>query len=161
MDTNLSKLLEASIPPFANDQFESFSEHELNQKGARVKRDLSDASVDLSLVAGTQDARYQGMSWLELLGNPPGTDPRILQRIRGTLLELKSNSDYYLSRAKKNAWYFCLLEGRYYVLDGMHRTVVGRFLFECNSLPPVVFGVSVREYELPSHPNGPALRSGC
>jgi len=105
-------------------------------------------TVDLSQVAGTEHPDYYGSSWLELLGDPPGRPSGRLKRVYGGLLEMSSNPDYYLSNQKKSNWNFYLVDGKYYVSSGTHRTVIGRFLLSCNGLPAIVAGVGITELVL-------------
>ncbi len=147
MNTNLRALLESSLPSFAHERLERFSEFELRSELVERKHQ-GHGSVDLSLVVGTEHPDYHGNSWLELLGNPPGHPCGRLKRIHGGLLKLASTPDYYVSTDKKDGWSFYLVNGQYYVSSGMHRTVIGRFLLACNDLPTVVSGVAVTELML-------------
>lgn len=147
MNTDLRALLESSMPSFAHERFECFSEYELRTELAERKHQ-GHGTVDLSLVVGTEHPDYYGSSWLQLLGNPPGRPAGRLKRIHGGLLEMVSTPNYYLSNDEKNHWSFYLVNGRYYVSTGIHRTVIGRFLLACNGLPTVVFGVAVTELVL-------------
>lgn len=61
---------------------------------------------------------------------------------------MASTPDYYLSNDEKDNWSFYLVNERYYVSCGMHRTVIGRFLLASNHLPTVVTGVAVTELVL-------------
>lgn len=55
---------------------------------------------------------------------------------------------YYTSKVQKEHWSFYLVGGRYFVSEGNHRTVIGRFLLSLNGLPTTVTGVSVTELVL-------------
>lgn len=147
MNTDLRAFIESSMPSFANDRFERFSELELMPKIVERKHQ-GNGTVDLSRVVGTEHTDYQGSSWLELLGNPPGRPSGRLKRVHGGLLELVSTPGYYLSNDEKDNWSFYLVGGQYYVSCGMHRTVIGRFLLACNGLPTIVSGVAVTELVL-------------
>jgi hypothetical protein len=147
MNIDLRTLIESSMPPFAHDRLERFSEFELREKVA-VRIHQRNGTVDLSQVAGTEHPDYYGSSWLELLGNPPGRPSGRLKRVHGGLLEMASTPEYYLSNHEKDNWSFYLVDGRYYVSCGTHRTVIGRFLLACNGLPTVVSGVGVTELVL-------------
>lgn len=144
MNTDLCALIESSMPLFAYERFESFSEFKIRSEVVG-RTHQSHGVVDLSLVVGTEHPSYQGSSWLELLGNPQGRLTGRLKRIRGALLEMTDTPDYYLSNCKKDNWNFYLVNGSYYVSAGMHRTVIGRFLLTCNNLPTIVSGVAVTE----------------
>jgi hypothetical protein len=147
MNTDIRALIESSMPSFAHERLERFSEFELRSELSE-RRHQRNGSVDLSLVVGTEHPNYHGSSWLELLGNPPGRPAGRLKRIHGGLLEMVSTPDYYLSNDEKDNWSFYLVNGRYYVSTGMHRTVIGRFLLACNDCPTVVSGVAVTELVL-------------
>jgi hypothetical protein len=144
MNTDLRTLLESSMPSFAHDRFERFSEFELQEQVAERIHNLN-GTVDLSRVAGTEHPDYYGSSWLELLGNPPGHPSGRLKRIHDGLLKLVSTPEYYLSNVEKDNWSFYFVDGRYYVSCGTHRTVIGRFFLACNGFPTVVSGVAVTE----------------
>ncbi|WP_228896884.1 hypothetical protein [Acidovorax sp. Leaf73] len=147
MNTDLGTLIESSIPTFAHKRLERFAEFELREQVAeRIHRSMG--TVDLSQVAGTEHPDYYGSSWLELLGNPPGRPSGRLKRIHGGLLEMSSNPDYYLSTQKKSNWSFYLVNGKYYISCGTHRTIIGRFLLSCNGLPTVISGVGITELVL-------------
>lgn len=147
MNTDLRTLIESSIPTFAHKRLERFSEFELREQVTeRIHRNMG--TVDLSQVAGTEHPDYYGSSWLELLGDPPGRPSGRLKRVYGGLLEMSSNPDYYLSNQKKSNWNFYLVDGKYYVSSGTHRTVIGRFLLSCNGLPAIVAGVGITELVL-------------
>lgn len=147
MNTDLRALIESSVPSFAHERLERFSEFEVRSEIAERKHQRCQ-TVELSLVVGTEHPDYQGCSWLELLGNPPGRPAGRLKRINGALLELSNNPGYYLSSEEKALWSFYLVNGRYYVAGGMHRTVIGRFLLACNGCPTKVSGVEVIELVL-------------
>jgi hypothetical protein len=149
MNINLRALIESSMPSFAHERLERFSEFELRSELAERKHQRY-GIVDLSLVVGTEHPDYHGSSWLELLGNPPGRPAGRLKRIHSGLLEMASTPDYYLSNDEKDNWSFYLVNEQYYVSTGMHRTVIGRFLLACNDLPTVVSGVAVTELVLRS-----------
>lgn len=144
MKTDLRALIESSMPSFSHERLERFSEFELRSEIAD-RRHQRNATVDLSFVVGTEHPDYHGSSWLELIGNPPGRPAGRLKRIHGGLLEMASAPDYYLSNDEKDHWSFYLVNGRYYVSTGMHRTVIARFLLACNERPTIVSGVAVTE----------------
>src|SRR5690606_5410978 len=106
---------------------------------------MPNASVDLSLVRGTEHGDYFDSTWRELLGDPAKNISPRLKRIRWALSELRENPEYYLSATPKENWSCYLLAGNYYVSTGNHRTVVGRFFLELNGLPTTVHGVDVVE----------------
>lgn len=147
LNTNLGALIQSSMPSFAHERLERFSEFELRPRIAERKYQQC-ATVNLSLVVGTEHPDYHGRSWLELLGNPPGRPAGQLKRIHGGLLDLAHNPVYYLTSNEKNQWSFYLVHGRYYISTGMHRTVIARFLLACNRLPTIVSGVAVTELVL-------------
>jgi hypothetical protein len=147
MNTDLRTLVESSMPQFAQHRLKRFSEVELREEVTERKY-MRNGIVDLTLVVGTEHPDYHGCSWLELLGNPPGNPSGRLKRIHGGLLELVSSPDYYLCNHIKNNWSFYLVDGKYYVSSGLHRTVIGRFFLACNELPTIVSGVAVTELVL-------------
>jgi hypothetical protein len=144
MNTDLRALIESSMPSFAYERLERFSEFELRSEVAE-RRYQRNGAVDLSLVVGTEHPDYHGSSWLELIGNPPGHPVGRLKRIRSSLFEMASTPEYYLSSNEKDNWSFYLVDGRYHVSTGMHRTVIGRFLLACNDRPTVISGVEITE----------------
>lgn len=147
MNTDLRALIESSMPSFAHDRLERFSEYELREQIAeRIHQ--RNGTVDLSLVGGTEHPDYYRSSWIELLGNPPGRPSGQLKRVHGGLLEMTSTPEYYLSDNEKDNWSFYLVDGRYYISCGTHRTVIGRFLLACNGLPTIVSGVAVTKLVL-------------
>ncbi len=91
--------------------------------------------VDLSRVRTTRNPRYRGLSWLGALESPD---------MDGALEALTENPGYYISgSAKDPAPRYASLDGgnTWEVLDGMKRTVVGRFFLTKSGLPPVLYGV--------------------
>ncbi|WP_382228071.1 hypothetical protein [Hydrogenophaga atypica] len=140
MNTDLKQLLALSMPTFAYTKLERFADHEYRASGV-PEIEHSFASVDLSQVAGTTHPVYGGRSWIDLLGNPPGGEFAELQHIRRYLRYMVENPSYYTKDEKKPGWSFYLVDGRYYIGDGSHRTVIGRFLLSLNGLPTTVSGV--------------------
>ena len=156
MITDLTRLLENGSPDFGDTTLLEFSEYDLRPDIEHTVVNTN-ASVDLSLVVGTEHPDYKGCTWLELLGNPPGGPTAHLKRIRGRLSDLHREPEYYLNSSKKDHWGFYLLNGEYFVSEGMHRTVVARFFLACNDRPTIVHGVSVtqlflRQKEAPEPP---------
>lgn len=132
--------------PFADDLLEAFDERCFQIVETFV------GSVDLSKVRGCYHPDYAGMTWGQLkpvLGSVEGdrNDPKVafqsLKRAVENTKDLHRNPDYYLGKDEKGHWSFYELSGEYFISSGVHRTVIGRFFFWLNGLPPLVHGVSV------------------
>jgi len=148
MNTDLKSAIKAEALDFGNDILEQFSEYDLHPH--ILKREHRPcATVDLSLVVGTEHGDYAGKMWQELLGSPLG-ESGALKRLRGVLLEMRSNPEYYTSYEPKEHWSFCCVNGKIYVSEGMHRTVFARYLLWCNGLSPHVHGVGLTTLTLRS-----------
>lgn len=102
-----------------------------------------DGTVDLREVVGTTHPDYDGLTWQELLGNPEAPESSLMKRMRRALRDLEVSPEDYTSRERKEHWSFTRVGAAYYVTEGMHRTVVGRFLLESHGLPRIVHGVAV------------------
>ena len=103
-------------------------------------------SVDLSRVVGVYHPSYSGKAWGQLV---PVHEEKYQGLKRGArrAKELAENPEYYLSNDKKDHWGFILLNGQYYISEGVHRTIIGRAFLELNNLPPVVHGVNICRYK--------------
>ena len=144
LKTDLYRLLETSKPAFADDVLVYFHEAELRQQLNREAFHPS-ASVDLSQVAGCSQRDYANSTWLQLLGVQEGEPRCQLRRLKSRLDELARRPEYFLSHDPKSHWSFDRLDGKLYIAQGHHRTVIARFFLELNGLPPIVHGVTVTD----------------
>lgn len=138
----LKHFLDSSNPAFAGQRLEHLDGGLLQATHNEVPVS-TEGTVDLREVVGTTHPDYYGLTWQELLGNPEAPESSLMKRMRRALRELEVNPEYYTSRERKEHWSFTRVGAAYYVTEGMHRTVVGRFLLESHSLPPIVHGVAV------------------
>lgn len=100
------------------------------------------ASINVFLVIGTQHPDYIGLTWLEFLEQG--------KRMRGNLLEYRTNPGYYLETARKRpSMFFETFNGHdYYVAeDGNHRTAIARFA-AFNDNRCLLHGVNVIERDV-------------
>lgn len=141
-DINLDTL------PFANDILLYLDDTQISVTGpARF------ASVDLSKVVGTTHIDYAGRSWGQLKpieGTSKGdfvNNMKIscqqLKRAIANVRCLESNPEYYFSTCEKDYWSFYEIEGNFYISQGNHRTVIGRFFLHYNDKEQIVHGVKV------------------
>lgn len=138
MNGDLVSLLQQGLPAFANNILRAFDPAQFG-----MESHLPSASVDLGRVVGVEHRDYQNRRWIDLLGNPPGSSNAVLKRSARALSETRGNPMYYLSSSLKSNWSFYQLGTDFYISEGVHRTVVGRFLLTCNGRPPIVHGVGV------------------
>jgi hypothetical protein len=117
------------------------------------------AWIDLSKVRGTHHPGYCEKTWFELLPTNPDAYEHIdcgerwayqgeMKNGWTNLRELRSNPAYYLEVTPKILWSFAKIGEEYYITQGNHRTIMGRFLLSVNGLPQLVRGVSVTEYHV-------------
>jgi hypothetical protein len=147
MKTDLNALLAAYMPAFGRNRLDRFN---LSAFGGLSRSSVfqPNATVDLSRVKGVEHPDYQGRSWIELLGAPPNVGSGALKRARSVLAEAQRNPDYYQSAIKKHGWSFYQRGQDIFISEGVHRTVIARFLLAANGLPTVVRGVGLTQ--LPS-----------
>jgi hypothetical protein len=107
-------------------------------------------SVDLRLVIGANHPDYYGKSWGDLLprnyADFMSSLNDVLKRSYRNMKVLQDNPDYYLDKATKSNWTFYEIDGSFYVKEGAHRTIIGRWFFFLNGLDPIVYGVSISKY---------------
>lgn len=119
--------------------------------------------VDLAKVCGTDHCDYYGSTWLELLPSNPDDYEHLeywsrlahegkMKRGWNCIKELRNNPNYYIDRSPKEHWSFAKVGENYFVTQGNHRTVVGRFFLSLNNLPTLVHGVSITEIQIPQKP---------
>lgn len=125
---------------FANQKLAAFDHTEYEYQNSEI------GSVDLSKVIGVQHCNYQERMWGELI--PQNDAPHhLLDRTERGLKDLSNTPEYYLSRDEKLHWSFAEVNGRYYVMSGVHRTIIGRAFLEANNLSNEVHGVHISHYQ--------------
>ncbi len=133
-----------SIVPFANDIIPM-----VDNARFEVFKTVENGAVDLSKVIGGSRWTYIDMSWGQLKPvSQKSVKENILQRAHHNLRELRQHPEYYLTAVKKRDWEFYELNDAFIIETGMHRTVISRFFFFINSLPPVVQGVAVKRVKI-------------
>ncbi len=100
-------------------------------------------SVDLAKVIGTSHPKYYNKTWRELLDLLYNNS----DRSKAKREKLKDNPEYYLSKDEKDTWTFAERNGEYYVIEGNHRTIIGRFFLNLNSLSQIVHGVKIYQFK--------------
>lgn len=135
--------------PFAKDRLRRLRPGSIRRLGSVV------SAVDLSRVVGTMHNDYADRSWGDLKPVPGSLAGNIiadtavafqpLARATANVRALELNPDYYLSRDVKERWSFYRIDGYYYIAEGNHRSVVGRYFLFANNLPPFVHGVTITE----------------
>ncbi|MBR7782329.1 hypothetical protein [Undibacterium luofuense] len=149
-------LLQSETPEFANDRMEHFDKREVLD----LPFTQMIGSVDLAQVVGTLHPDYAGHTWIELLPTRPDRTQTIsnngrsqyqglMKRGHRCIERLWTNPGYYTSHEGKEYWSFSKLGDRYYVNQGNHRTVVGRFFLSLNKQSTVIHGVGITEFHLP------------
>ena len=156
MNSDMHRLIEdKGLPSFASDRLASFDHSVYFERKSSTRT----GTVYLNAVIGTSHGDYAGYSWLDLLPTDYRTHAeeehrnRTINGLQGRLKrgwaglkELHANPDYYLSRCHKNHLGFYKMGADYYIVEGNHRVVLGRFLLSLNSLPEKMHGVSVTEF---------------
>lgn len=135
--------------PFANDQLRGLSPRSIRRLNRFV------GTVNLSRIVGTMHSNYAKRTWGELKPVPGSlagnsiTDTAVafqpLSRATTNVRQLQLNPDYYLSADVKEQWSFYLIDGDYYIAEGNHRSVIGRYFLFANGLQPIVHGVTITE----------------
>lgn len=114
-------------------------------------------SVDLSKIIGCAHPRYAGLSWgilkpsrIDVYGDSadPDFENQTLKRARLRMHDLKETPEYFLSFIEKEHWSFAEVDGSFYVTEGVHRSVIARYFFHLNGLPPIVHGVAIAKMKL-------------
>lgn len=154
--TDIHFLLQSATPEFSNNRLEYFDKREV--QGVPFTQMIG--SVDLEQVVGTMHPDYAGHTWIELLPTPSNKNhplgdfgqyqyQGLMKRGHRCIDHLRANPGYYTSHEEKEYWSFSKLGDRYYVNQGNHRTVVGRFFLSLNKQSTVIHGVGVTEFHLP------------
>lgn len=108
-------------------------------------------SIDLSKIVGCDHPDYAGLTWGVLKpstrsiydNEDPDFKNQALKRASQRMEQLRTNSEYYLNFEQKEGWSFEEVEGKIYITGGVHRSVIGRYFFYLNGLPPIVHGVTI------------------
>lgn len=146
IQAKVQRYIEASAPGFAHQVLSAYDAEAVLSE-YEVVGGSDNECVDLSLVVGVKHPNYQGCTWEQLSGVPFGDrESAHLQRIRGAILDLEANPGYYQSIEHKTGWSFAAVDGELYCTEGVHRTVLGRYLLESLGVKPLVYGVAVRVY---------------
>lgn len=145
LKTNIEDL-EIHEIPFSPDVLSNFTATNYELVSSRK------GSVDLSKVVGCTHPRYAGLSWgilkpskMDVYGDlaDPDFENQTLKRARLRMRDLKETPEYFLSFIEKEYWSFAEIDGLFYVTEGVHRSVIARYFFHLNGLPPIVHGVAI------------------
>ncbi len=137
--------------PFSSDVLSSFSANNYELASSRK------GSVDLSKVIGCAHPRYAGLSWgilkpskFNVYGDSadPDFENQSHERARSRMRNLKETPEYFLNFIEKEHWSFAEIDGSFYVTEGVHRSVIARYFFYLNGLPPIVHGVAIAKMKL-------------
>lgn len=131
--------METSTIEFANYKLKKFLKCE-----ADITIEPYIGDVNLSEVVGTRHPDYIDKSWVELLTILGRDSPRAKSKIE----LLNGTPEYYLNEEKKETWSFYKDIDGYYIDQGNHRTVLGRFFFYLNKIEPIVHGVTIKEVSI-------------
>ena len=140
MQTDILSMLASQRPKFADSIIPAYAMSS-GISGLDIQRS---GSVDLSEVRGIWHPDYANHTWAELIGAASSGARPCLKKLRDCLDELRANPGYYLLEEHKPGWSFYKVGDDYYLTEGNHRLVVGRFFLELNGFPPVVHGVAVK-----------------
>ena len=100
-------------------------------------------SVNLEKVVGTSHPDYYNKTWGELLNLLYNNSPRS----KSNREMLSNNYKYYLDKEEKDTWTFVEKNGEYYIIEGNHRTIIGRFFLNLNNLSQIVHGVKIYQFK--------------
>jgi hypothetical protein len=130
------------IIPFASCKLKRFFLRDIEKLETKI------GAVDLTLITGTTHAAYAEKTWFELrpvsgtLGNDVNNLPS-MDRAGDNYQWLQKNPNYYFSTEEKKEWSFYCIEGKYFIDEGNHRTVIGRLFLYLNNQPQLIHGVRI------------------
>lgn len=138
MNTDILEQIASQPPPFHEGKLCTYRDWAADKYVSEVLHQPITAVVDLRDVIGHGQG-YGELTWGGMLGK--------LSRLESRLKELQQNPTYYLSLEGKHDWSFIKVEGKLFIDQGKHRSVILRYLAHYNPslFPngPVVSGVKV------------------
>jgi len=146
LNTDIHLLLKNYSPYFANTTLSFFDKSKYrNYKQEYISPEHG--VVCLQSVVGTTHPDYRGKTWLDLLPKDQNqANQGILKRGWKRLYDLRNNPGYYIDSSPKNHISFYKVGNEYYIADGNHRVIIGRFFLHLNNLPEVIAGVGIYKF---------------
>lgn len=144
VNTNLVDLNRDKPAPFSSEKMVDFFEY-TKQENFFFKEEFNyyEGCVPIDKMVGTSQ-RHKVREWGDAL--------LYMKRIKQRLNCLKENPDYYRDQDKKDHITYIKVNENYFADDGVHRTVIAKFLLHFNSEffgdKPVLGTVGIRELAL-------------
>lgn len=134
--------------PFANEKIEPLIDSFYNFVDKEIV--TLDTSLDVTKVIGTCNPKYYGKRWIDAINNLRSSsyvkDLKLFSDSFGSIDFYKTKEHYQIS---DDPWGIKMVNGKYYISEGNHRTIIAKFLNALDLIENNIKGLKyIKQYDI-------------